>query len=131
MDRGEPVLSLNGVESPCETEGGFLLLRREWNDDTVTLSLPKNLRTWPLPDRPDEAAFLDGPVALAGLCGEARTLYGDPAKPEDFFTPDSERKWNAWRPFWRTVNQPVNIRFAPLYAIGYEPYTVYFPIKGG
>jgi DUF1680 family protein len=127
---GEPVLSLNGAECSYETEGGFLLLRREWNDDTVSLTLPKNLRTWPLPDRPDEAAFLDGPVALAGLCGEARTLYGDPAKPEDFFTPEGERKWNTWLPFWRTVNQPVNIRFVPLYTIGYEPYTVYFPIKG-
>ena len=126
---GEPVLCLNGVETPYETENGFILLRRIWNDDTVTLKLPKKLSTWPLPDRPNEVAFLDGPVALAGLCGESRTLYGDIDNPESFFTPDGERRWNEWLPFWRTVDQPVNIRFVPLYNIGHETYTVYFPVK--
>jgi len=126
---GDPILHLNGEKVSYETEEGFIVVRREWNDDTLELKLPKKLQAWPLADRPDEVAFLDGPVALAGLCEESRTLYGDINSPESFFTPDSERKWNTWMPFWRTTNQPVNIRFVPIYTIGYEPYTVYFPIR--
>ncbi|MDR1655332.1 MAG: glycoside hydrolase family 127 protein [Treponema sp.] len=126
---GKALIKINGEEIQYKEEKGFLKVERVWNEDTLELMLPKKLTAWPLPDRPDQAAFLDGPVALAGLCSEERTLYGDIDNPETFFTPDAERKWVRWQPNWRTVNQPVNIKFVPIYTIGYEPYTVYFPVK--
>jgi DUF1680 family protein len=126
---GDPELTLNGKAVNYETENGFIVLRRNWGADTLELKLPKKLQAWPLADRPDQVAFIDGPVALAGLSGEERTLYGDITKPETFIVPDAERKWTRWQPKWRTVNQPVNIKFVPIYTIGYENYTVYFPVR--
>jgi DUF1680 family protein len=127
---GEPELEINGEKVKTANEKGYIPVRRIWgNGDKVKLLLPKKLRAWPLADRPDQAAFIDGPVALAGLCKEERTLYGDIENPASFFTPDGERKWGSWQIKWRTIGQPVNIRFVPLYSIGYEPYTVYFPVK--
>jgi DUF1680 family protein len=126
---GDPVLTLNNGPADYKKENGYMVVRRVWNNDVLELQLPKKLRAWPLPDRPGEAAFLDGPVALAGLCGEARTLYGDLDHPESFLVPDAERKWARWQPNWRTTGQPVNIKFVPVYTIGYDTYTVYFPVK--
>jgi DUF1680 family protein len=126
---GDPVLKLNGENAGYEMRDGYFFMQRTWGNDTIELQLPKKLSSWPLADRPDQAAFLDGPVALAGLCAEERTLYGDIENPQSFFTPDAERKWNRWQPTWRTIHQPVNIKFVPIYTIGYEQYTVYFPVS--
>lgn len=109
-------------------EDGFAALRRVWRENEVTVTLPKEIRIWPLPDAPDTAAFLDGPVALAGLTGEARTLYYT-ERPEEILVSCDERRWAQWLPDWQTEGQPVNFRFRPLYRIGYETYTTYFPMK--
>ena len=34
----------------------------------------------------------------------------------------------GWQTGWKTVNQPSGWRFKPLYEIGNETYTVYFPV---
>jgi hypothetical protein len=92
--------------------------------------LPKKICACPLPDEPQTIAFMDGPLALAGLCDEQRTLYGDIEKPETILAPDNERQWKEWLPDWRTVNQPVNFRFKPIKNITDETYTAYFPVRG-
>lgn len=79
--------------------------------------------------RTDTVAFLDGPVVLAGLCQEERTLYGDCENPVSLLVPRYERRWQEWTGYWKTTDQPVNINFIPLYQIGNQPYTVYFPIQ--
>jgi hypothetical protein len=91
--------------------------------------LPKTLATSPIPDRPDMVAFLDGPVVLAGLCEEERTLYGDTKNPSSLLIPDHEREWHVWKGGYRTVGQDRGTRFIPLYEVVDEPYTVYFPVK--
>jgi hypothetical protein len=73
-------------------------------------------------------AFMDGPVVLAGLCDEERTLCGDTDHPETILVPDNEREWRGWKPGYRTRNQARGIRFLPLYEIVDERYTVYFPV---
>jgi hypothetical protein len=96
---------------------------------------------------------MDGPVVLAGLNpgGDAlgRTLYpqakthrrphnyivdgptlqGNPDQPESMLVADNEREWVFWQGSYRTINQPSNMRFVPLYDVRDEVYTVYFPVK--
>jgi uncharacterized protein len=109
---------------------GFQTVKRTWNHDKVRIVLPKKLKTSPVPDMPEMVAFLDGPVVLAGLCDEERTLIGDPQNPESILTPDRERQWGEWLfGQYRTKNQDRGIRFIPLYQVTDEAYTVYFPIR--
>jgi DUF1680 family protein len=126
---GAPTIGVNGT--PEETEfapSSYWSTRRTWHRDRIHVELPKGLTTYPLPDRPDMVAFMDGPVVLAGLCDEERTLYGDVDHPEDMLVPDNEREWRAWRPGYRTRDQERGIRFVPLSEIVDERYTVYFPV---
>jgi len=121
---------VNGQEVAWEADDkGFASIRREWNNDEVRVILTHGLTCWPLPDRPDTVAFLDGPIVLAGLIGEERSLTGEIANPGSMLIPDEEREWQTWKNSWRTVDQPVGWRFKPLYEIGNEHYTVYFPVK--
>ena len=87
------------------------------------------LTACPLPDDPETVAFMEGPIVLAGLCEEDRVLYGDAGHPETILIPDDERKWSSWNISYRTQNQDRNIRFIPLYDVGYEKYSVYFKVK--
>jgi hypothetical protein len=119
---GEPTAVSSGPSS-------FHEIRRTWQADTVRLELPKVLSACPLPDEPDMVAFMDGPVVLAGLCGEERVLYGDKGNPEMMLAPDNEREWTMWQPGYRTRHQERGLRFVPLYEIRDEPYTVYFPVR--
>jgi DUF1680 family protein len=117
---------------PIEVESGpssFYGIRRTWAQDTVRLQLPKALYTCPLPDAPDMVAFMEGPLVLAGLCAEERTLYGDKEDPESILVPDNEREWMTWKLGYRTRNQEQGLRFMPLYEICDEQYTVYFPVR--
>jgi hypothetical protein len=93
------------------------------------VEFPKVLTTCPLPDEPDTVAFLDGPVVLAGLCEEERTLHGDKDNPASMLTPDNEREWGEWKQGYRVRNQERGLRFKPLFEVVNEPYTVYFPVR--
>ena len=104
-------------------------MARRWQADTVHLVFPKALTCWPLADEPNTVAFLDGPVVLAGLVDEERTLYGDIHHPETMLKPHCERAWSAWADGWKTTGQPVNFYLKPIAQIGREHYTVYFPIE--
>lgn len=128
---GEASVLLNGNPVSFTTDGhGFLQITDTFKDgDVIRILLPKSLRCEALPDAPDTVAFLDGPVVLAGLCSEEHLLYGDIEHPETMLTLEEEREWNNWNNFYRTVNQPVGIKFKPLYEIGPEFYTVYFQVK--
>jgi len=128
---GKARFTVNGEEISCKIENGHAVINRTWYDDVVCCIFPKELKAWSLPDRPNSMAFIEGPIAFAGLTSEERTIYGDINNPESFMAPDDERHWVNWRQGWRTVDQPVNFRFVPLYDIGYEEYTVYFPVKSG
>jgi DUF1680 family protein len=128
--RSAPTIVVNGT--PVEAEfapASYVSIRRTWQRDRIHVELPKGLTTSPLPDRPDLVAFMDGPVVLAGLCDEERTLYGDADRPETILVSDNEREWRAWRPGYGTRNQDRGIRFQPLSEIVDERYTVYFPVE--
>jgi len=129
---GEATLTVDGAPvAASATPTSFLRLKRVWHRERVRLELPKRLTCCPLPDRPDTAAFMDGPVVLAGLCDEERTLLGDMARPETMLIPDNEREFNTWRGTYRATGQDRGLRFKPLHDIADERYTVYFPVRRG
>ncbi len=127
---GEPAVTVNGVrEAVPAAPSSFFRLHRTWGEDRVHIELPKQLSADPLPDRPDMVAFMEGPIVLAGLCAEERTLYGDAGDPATILRPDNEREWDNWKGGYRTYNQERGLRFLPLYEVVDERYTVYFPIR--
>jgi uncharacterized protein len=129
--QGEPVIAVNGRYQPGPfTASSWYCIRRTWADETISLVLPKGLMSAPLPDNPSTVAFMDGPIVLAGLCDDERTLYGDKDNPATLLTPHNEREWAYWRPGYRTHDQPRNVRFLPLYEVRDERYTVYFSVRG-
>jgi DUF1680 family protein len=129
--QGEPSITVNGVpETGPFRPSSFYGLRRMWHNDTLSVVLPTALTAAPLPDAPDTVAFMDGPVVLAGLCDEERTLIGSARQPETMLTPDNEREWGDWLPGYRTRGQLRNFRLVPLYEVRDERYTVYFPVRG-
>ena len=101
-------------------------LLRTWKEDKITVEFEKKITVCPLPDDPEVVAFMEGPVVLAGLCDEDMIMYGDRNHPETLLIPDNEREWSNWITSYRTRGQDRNIRFIPLYDIGYEKYSVYF-----
>lgn len=127
---GAPELCINGEALAIQMEDGYALIDREWKrGDEIQWKLPRGLNAISLPENPDMVAFRYGPILLAGLCGEERLLYVDDIRhPERMLTPDNEREWGNWLVGFRTVGQERGIRFVPLMEIGYEPYSVYFPI---
>lgn len=108
---------------------GFLVLEREWENSRLVYHMKRDLWCWPMPDVPDMVAFMDGPVVLAGLCEQERALYTQGKRPQDLLAPDNEREWSVWQNTYKINGQDQGLSFIPLYQVGYQPYTVYFPLK--
>jgi DUF1680 family protein len=127
---GQPAITVNGspLEAP-QAPSSFYAIRRVWSDDRLHIVLPKHLTAWPLTDRPNTVAFMDGPVVLAGLIDDSRALVGDVERPESMLAPDNVREWTSWRSGWHTYGQERDFRLLPLADIGSEHYTVYFPVR--
>ncbi len=128
--RGSPVVRVGG--QPVEVSAGpneWIRLRRFWNPgEALYVEFPKQITARPLPDAPEMAAFMDGPVVLAGVSTEAFTLPGSVERPEAILAPVHELEWYQWRQGYRTRVAPHGTRFLPLYDIRDERYTVYFAI---
>ncbi len=124
------VITVNGMKAAGEwMPGTFAALKIGGNENTVHLEFAKAITAEPLPGEEDMVAFLDGPVVLAGLCDEERILYVSGREPEKLLKADNEREWDKWKRTYKTVGQERGIRFIPLYEVGYQPYSVYFPLK--
>jgi DUF1680 family protein len=126
--KGRPSVFIDDKMVQFVTKDGYVFLEQVWEHNALTIEFPKGINLWPLPDKPGITAFLYGPVVLAGLCKSENVLKLNPARPEETIIPDNEREWGSWMNTFRTSGQQTNIRFVPLYTIGYERYTVYFPI---
>jgi uncharacterized protein len=127
---GEARLELNGEPRPVDSgPSSFVSIHRAWLDDHVRIELPKRLASERMAGSEDLYAFLDGPDLLAGLCSEEVTLHcDDPGAPEGNLSPDDEREWSRWTQGYRARGQERGIRFIPLREVGYERYSVYFPV---
>lgn len=126
------ILDINGEKKITEaTPSSLINIKRRWDNDRITLKLPKKLSAVPLPDAPKKVAFMDDPFVLAGLIDKEIKLYGDAGNPTSILEPDNVREWDVWLSGYKTKNQEQNIRFKPLYEIKDETYTVYFPVDEG
>ncbi|MBR4182708.1 MAG: hypothetical protein IKQ56_02690, partial [Lachnospiraceae bacterium] len=111
-----------------------IIINREWSDDTIFIAFEDEIKMERLPDMPDVAAAVEGPIVLAGLTDKDRGLEGDFDAPEEIFAPRSEHIYSTYT--WKqnchiTRKQPENIEFMPLYEVTDEEYTVYFTEKKG
>lgn len=127
--QGEPKLTLDGSAEPIRMEEGWLIVRQQWQAQTLRLEFPIGLRIIPAPDDTQVVAFAEGPHVLVGVTDERHDLHGDPADPTSFLAPDDEREhhwWNAGR--YRTRGVP-DIRFIPINEVTDERYTTYFRLE--
>lgn len=125
-----PVVTVDGeaVDLP-HAPGTFQELDRMWTTNRIHLELPTALTAVSLPDQPGTVAFMDGPVVLAGLVDERRTLIGDIGDPASMLEPVAEFELGVWRRSWMTMGQPADFRMVPLHDVTDETYTVYFPVR--
>jgi DUF1680 family protein len=129
--KGKAIIYVNGAEEiQTDEKTAFYTLKRTWtNGDNIRVLLPQRINIWALPEDKTMAAFLYGPILLAGLCDEERQLVLNGKEPEQILAHDNEREWGSWKNTFKTTGQERGIRFIPLYTIGYETYSIYFPLK--
>lgn len=128
-----PVVSINGEEiRDVRIENGYLQMERDWKDDCIKLYLPVGLKLVNLPDMPQMAAVVEGPIVLAGLSESDCGLYGAEGDALKVLEPRLEHTYSAfpWKQsIYHTKMQPKNMTFMPLYDVTDEQYTVYFTQK--
>ncbi|MEO3944593.1 beta-L-arabinofuranosidase domain-containing protein [Gorillibacterium sp. CAU 1737] len=131
--KGTPTVQINGQEVAApEIRDGYLSITQEWKNEIIKIFFPSTLTMESLPDMPELAAILDGPIVLAGLTESDCGLAGDFNNPREFMMPQTEHTYGTfpWKQnSYRTRNQPKNIAFKPLYEVTDETYTVYFTRK--
>lgn len=130
-----PTVTVNGeTRQALSINNGYLELDRTWGNDELTIYLPPALQFAPLPDMPQIAAVMEGPIVLAGLCDADRGLYMDASAvdAENVLSPRYEHTYSVFpwqQSLYRTINQPENVTFIPLYDVTDEQYTIYFTQK--
>ena len=129
----KPQVKINGEEIKDPViKDGYLELERHWQKDEISIYLPPELTLSALPDMPEMAAVMEGPVALAGLCDSDRGLYMESEEIKQMLTPKYEHTYSVfpWKQStYQTKGQPENFTFVPLYDITDEAYTLYFTRK--
>ena len=129
---GEPVLSINGEAVEAQVQDGYILLDQVWNKDSIRIWFPAVLALDTLPDVPELAALMEGPIVLAGLCEKDHGLTmekNDPATALRFNTEHTYSTFPWQQSTYRTAQQDENFTFVPLYDVTDERYTVYFTCR--
>lgn len=131
--QSDPIISVNGEQiDRVNVSNGYFDINRTWANDTVNIYFPTALTMSSLPDMPQLTAFMEGPVALAGLCDKDCGIYMENESPESALTYITEHTYSTFpwqQSVFRTMNQPENFDFVPLYDITDERYTLYFTRK--
>lgn len=110
---------------------GYLTMSREWKENEIIVDFPDRLWTEKLPGSDCMYAFMEGPIVLASEGGET-SIKGDAAKPSSFLSREIDQQYRTVRwtqSHYRTTGQESLTRLKPLYEIGDESYTIYFPVK--
>lgn len=124
-------LEVNGKNTAAPVKDGWLDITADWQNDSVQVFFPSELRAEILPDMPELMSVVDGPIVLAGITGSDCGITGADKLNEQFM-PQMEHTYGTfpWRQnSWRTRNQPQSVMFRPLYEVTDEEYTVYFTKK--
>jgi DUF1680 family protein len=124
-------IHVNGQPLPADTLGidGFIFFTRQWSDnDKVSIQIPEDFHSEPMPDNADRVALFYGPVLLAGLFGDKEP---DPAKGVPVIV-TSDNDPNRWIKhdglvFHTTgVGQPGDVELIPFNQTKNEYYSVYW-----
>lgn len=110
---------------------GYLTMSREWKENEIIVDFPDRLWTEKLPGSDCMYSFMEGPIVLASEGGET-SIKGDAAKPSSFLSREIDQQYRTVRwtqSHYRTTGQETMTRLKPLYEIGDESYTIYFPVK--
>lgn len=124
-------LEVNGKNTAAPVKDGWLDITADWQNDSVQVFFPSELRAETLPDMPELMSVVDGPIVLAGITSSDCEITGADKLNEQFM-PQREHTYGTfpWRQnSWRTRNQPQSVMFRPLYEVTDEEYTVYFTKK--
>ena len=130
--QGKPVIAINGEDVELPVENGCVQIDREWHNDSIRIYFAAGLTLSRLPDMPELAAVMEGPIVLAGLCEKDAGLVmenGDPATALRFNTEHTYETFPWQQSTYHTVGQPENFALVPLYDVTDERYTVYFTCK--
>ena len=129
--KSAPEVTVNGEKlTNVEVKEGYLDLERDWAEDEITVYFPAGLSFENLPDTPELAAVLEGPIVLASLSDADRGLKVS-GKPEDVIQPRYEHTYDVFpwqQSTYQTTGQAKNEKYVPLYDVTDESYTVYHTI---
>jgi len=128
--------------------GSYLALRRTWQDgDTITLTLPMQLRQESLPGDTTVLAALYGPLVLAADMGAGpadgpmRVIHGRETEPKNLPAPDSlpkvtapkDAKIDQWVQMdsqselrFSVIGESAKVQLMPMYQIGDQRYSIYW-----
>jgi DUF1680 family protein len=131
--------------------GSYLALRRVWQQgDTISITLPMELRQEPLPGADSVSAVLYGPLVLATDLGAgppdgpSRVIHSGDTTPKNRPAPDPLPKVAATPDTalkeWIQVDSPLDLHFEaagesakytlmPMYQIGDQRYSVYWQMQ--
>lgn len=131
---GDAELSVNGKimlmnKNDDKLANGYVIIPSVKNGAAIDISFVSEVKAERLPDDEGTAAFVDGPIVLAGLTADVDVIYGDFDNPGDFMSPVSEHTYDTYiwlQNNYRTKKQPRSIKFVPLYDVKDEAYTIYF-----
>lgn len=130
--KSAPEVTINGQKpESVEIADEYLNLERDWAEDEITVYFPAGLALENLPDAPELAAVLEGPIVPASLSDADRGLKIS-GKPEDAIQPRYEHTYDVFpwqQSTYQTVGQAQNEKLVPLYDVTDESYTVYHTIS--
>ena len=144
---GDVVIRVNGqVQEIAASPSRYVAIERTWSTgDTVTITLPAELRVEPSKDVPSTRSVSYGPLVMAAKLGEpgitddiadknsasAQSRVAPPlvvtasSRPSDWLKPEDA----ASLQFYGYDCGPASgVSFAPLYTIHHQKYAVYFPM---
>jgi len=128
----EPVVIVNDERLPgALMVNGYYDVEIGSGDTVIRIFFPAGLKLSALPDREELVAIMEGPIVLAGLCDSDKGIYMD-GNVEDVLKQQTEHTYSSFpwlQSTYRTVMQPKNITFMPLYDVTDEQYTLYFTKK--
>jgi DUF1680 family protein len=118
-------LKINGEPMDVDAKPtSFAAITRTWKDgDRVEVRMPMRLRVQPMPDDPETAAIMYGPLVLAGLTTDSRYFLADIDKPAAWIEPVAGKPLT-----FHTVGQSPDVTFVPLDRIVDEHYGVYWTV---
>jgi len=141
-------VEINGLKlETFSSPGSFLTLKRKWkNGDRIDVFLPMKLHLQPMPDDPNLAAIMYGPLVLAGQLGDVELpleeIYGKYGPTVDpvavpYLSPPSDELDSWIRPMdgepltFRTegAGKPEDVALVPFYKLFGQRYAIYWEFR--